>query len=174
MQILGQELMDDNRTKAVRGQIRSRIELEGLDPESAAKTVLADLVALGVPTANEIVPAALAQYQDEQNKIEYLQVATIPRRRHTNWYGGPTSNGIWAGLEKYLLEDKEWEADPTVNSIDDTSSKIVSLLDNPGTAKFATRSLVVGYVQSGKTANMTAVTAKASMQITNLLSFSLE
>jgi hypothetical protein len=158
---LERALVDEKRIGTVRDQIRSKIELQGLDPKTAAEVVLAELIALGVPDINEIVPVALKQYQQVQNKIEYLQVATIPRRRRTNWYGGPTSNGIWAGLERYLLEDKGWDANPTVNSIDDTSSKIVSLLDNPGTSKFATRSLVVGYVQSGKTANMTAVTAKA-------------
>jgi hypothetical protein len=138
------------------------VRLEGLDPQTAAAAVEQELVALGVLDAEEIVPEALARYQADLHKVTYLQVSTIPRRRqHEEWYDRPSHNGIWASLHDYLLNVKGWEADPTVNSIDETSTKIVSLLDNPGTAQFTTRSLVVGYVQSGKTANMTAVTAKA-------------
>ena len=154
--------MQDNRIDTVRNQISSKVRLDGLDPQTAATAVEQELSALGVLDAKEIVPRALAQYQADLHKVTYLQVSTIPRRRqHEEWYDRPSQNGIWAGLQNYLLNVKGWEADPTVNSIDETSTKIVSLLDNPGTARFATRSLVVGYVQSGKTANMTAVTAKA-------------
>jgi hypothetical protein len=39
---------------------------------------------------------------------------------------------------------------------------VVKLLDHPGSENFATRGLVVGRVQSGKTANMTSVMAKAA------------
>ncbi|MCE8471380.1 endonuclease, partial [Rhodovulum sulfidophilum] len=58
------------------------------------------------------------------------------------------------------LKTKGWEPD-TVRSLDDASSEVVSLLGNPNEETFACRGLVVGYVQSGKTANMTAVMAKA-------------
>lgn len=153
--------MDEKRIEKAKDQVRSKIEQDGLDPESAAAAVIEDLAILGVDHAKELVGAALKRYREQQNKIEYLKVSTIPRHRHNHWYGGPTENGLWAGLKKYLLDVKGWGAEPTVNTIDETSSKIVSLLDNPGTDRFATRSLVVGYVQSGKTANMTAVIAKA-------------
>ena len=153
--------VDEIRIEKAKELLRSKIEQDGLDPESAATVVIADLAVWDVGNAREIVAEALKRYREQQNKIEYLRISTIPRRRHKHWYGGPTENGIWAGLKKYLLDVKGWNADPTVKSIDDTSSKIVSLLDNPGTDRFATRSLVVGYVQSGKTANMTAVIAKA-------------
>lgn len=153
--------MDQSRVSTVKEQIRSRIVQDGLEPESAAKAVLREFDELGVPDIHEIVPVALEEYRAELHKIEYLQVATIPRRRRKDWYGGPTANGIWAGLKKYLLGSKGWAWEDTVKPIDETSSKIISLLDNPGTPNFSTRSLVVGYVQSGKTANMTAVAAKA-------------
>src|SRR5690606_294420 len=126
---------------------RSKVELQGLDPDTAASVVLQELSGLKVPHVEEIVPEALKEFKAEQHRIIYLKVSTIPRRRqHQDWYGGPTANGIWAGLQHHLLNVKGWEADPTVNSINDTSSKIVSLMDNPGTPQFATRALVVGYV----------------------------
>ena len=56
---------------------------------------------------------------------------------------------------------KQW-AESDVASIDDASNEVVSLLENPSqNDHFSGRGLVVGHVQSGKTANMTAVIAKA-------------
>src|SRR5690606_21501645 len=61
-----------------------------------------------------------------------------------------------------------WDEE-TVQSIDDSSTEVVSLLANPKNAQFRCRGLVVGYVQSGKTANMTAVIAKAVDEGYNLI-----
>ncbi|MBL3554420.1 hypothetical protein [Rhodovulum sulfidophilum] len=58
------------------------------------------------------------------------------------------------------LKAKGWKPD-SVRSLGDASSEVVSLLGNPNEETFACRGLVVGHVQSGKTANMTAVMAKA-------------
>ncbi|WP_217808202.1 Z1 domain-containing protein [Oceanibacterium hippocampi] len=87
-------------------------------------------------------------------------------RRHSivdlpeDWYKGPGSNSHhWTALHEYL-KTKGWNLD-TIGSLDRASTEVVSLLGNPGRDKFACRGLVVGYVQSGKTANMTAVMAKA-------------
>lgn len=59
------------------------------------------------------------------------------------------------------LIDKGW--DPSVvNDIDESTDKIVGLLADPRrTESFQAKGLVVGYVQSGKTANFTSVIAKA-------------
>src|SRR5690606_23664202 len=43
----------------------------------------------------------------------------------------------------------------------EASNEIVSLLEDPSKEQFSCRGMVVGHVQSGKTANMTAVIAKA-------------
>ncbi len=50
-----------------------------------------------------------------------------------------------------------------VNSLDDTSESIIELLEDPSVEgrKYDRRGIVVGYVQSGKTANYTAVINKA-------------
>src|SRR5690606_32211029 len=65
----------------------------------------------------------------------------------------------WPALRQFLI-GKGWDEDD-VRGIDDASNEVVSLLDNPRQAHFGCRGLVVGHVQSGKTANMTAVIAKA-------------
>ena len=152
--------MPDQRIERLRDQIRRRVE-DGNHPETAAGLVAAEFRDLGLADVDALVAAALEAYQAEISRQEFLPVASIPRRRRTAWYGGPTTNGIWAALKAYLITVKRWDEDTTVKSIDQTSTKIVSLLDPPRASTFATRGLVVGYVQSGKTANMTAVIAKA-------------
>lgn len=78
------------------------------------------------------------------------------------WYKGPKiGDRHWPAVKSYLIETKGWDPITTVASIDGSSSEVVSLLDDPGKETFLCRGLVVGYVQSGKTANMTAVIAKA-------------
>lgn len=96
-------------------------------------------------------------------KIEILHTHSVIRRR-TPWYFGPAPGGKhWPALRGYLLNEKKW-ALKDVNAIDEASNEIVSLLENPRDptkVQFSCRGLVVGHVQAGKTASMTAVIAKA-------------
>lgn len=97
-----------------------------------------------------------------ERPIEYLGGYSVRKTPRPEWYGGPKgSDRYWPKLRGYLTEIKKWPAD-TVAKIDETSSEIVGLLSNPAQTEFRGRGLVVGYVQSGKTANMTAVMAKAA------------
>lgn len=155
------EEVNEDQIKILKGRIQSIVQEKGFEPEKAAIFLKEEYGSLGLSGLDEVIGNALKEFKSEQHRIEFLQVATIPQRRRNVWYGGPSDTGIWSGLRKYLIEVKEWDEEPTVNSIDEASSKIVSLLNNPGESSFATRSLVIGYVQSGKTANMTAVAAKA-------------
>ena len=76
------------------------------------------------------------------------------------WYPGPSDDDIyWPPLKAYLLK-KGWHE--SIEDVDTSSSLVVSRLHPPGLAEIHTRGLVVGYVQSGKTANFTAVIAKAA------------
>ncbi|MGB4063331.1 MAG: Z1 domain-containing protein [Azonexus sp.] len=72
----------------------------------------------------------------------------------SEWY-------YWTTLRKYLLGTKNWPKD-TVSSLDDASDRVLRELRPPSTPEFDVRGLVLGYVQSGKTANFTAVIAKAA------------
>src|SRR4029077_6600826 len=67
----------------------------------------------------------------------------------------------WPALRDYLLTTKGWDA-ATIRSLDDSSDKIVRQLASPQEERFDIRGLVLGFVQSGKTANYTAVIAKAA------------
>lgn len=73
-------------------------------------------------------------------------------RRH--WRG-------WARLEGTLRADPKWKTDQ-VDSISNESMRVLRHLPDPrSNGRFQGRGLVVGYVQSGKTANYTAVAARA-------------
>ena len=92
--------------------------------------------------------------------IEILHRHSVVRKR-PQWYFGPKPTDLhWPAVRDFLLNAKGWP-DDDVNGIDHASNEVVSLLDDPTQDRFSCRGLVVGHVQSGKTANMTAVTAKA-------------
>lgn len=127
-----------------------------------AVRVLKDrLAGLGVRVADvqENLDAALAAVKSSYD-VEIVRRHSIIKARE-QWYTGPSEGDRhWPALKGYLENAKNWEHE-TVESIDDSSAEIVSLLANPAREQFRCRGLVVGYVQSGKTANMTAVIAKA-------------
>ena len=76
------------------------------------------------------------------------------------WYPGPSDDDVfWPPLKAYLAQ-KGWGT--AIESLDRSSTLVVSRLAPPGLADIQTRGLVVGYVQSGKTANFTAVVSKAA------------
>jgi hypothetical protein len=67
----------------------------------------------------------------------------------------------WPRYRQYLLDQKGWPEDSVV-SLDSASERVVERLADPTSATpYQSRGLVVGYVQSGKTANFTGVIAKA-------------
>ncbi|RCG23578.1 endonuclease [Streptomyces diacarni] len=67
----------------------------------------------------------------------------------------------WEKYKNYLAEQKRWEAD-SVASLESAAESVVERLADPTQElPYQSRGLVVGYVQSGKTANFTGVIAKA-------------
>ncbi|GAA1774304.1 Z1 domain-containing protein [Luedemannella helvata] len=77
---------------------------------------------------------------------------TPERRAEHNFY--------WAHYERYLL-NKGWDPD-AVAGVDAATEEVIRRLSDPTrTMAYQAKGLVVGYVQSGKTANFTGVAAKA-------------
>ena len=96
----------------------------------------------------------------KEHEITILRRSSIFAKR-PDWYHGPQpGDRHWPALKSYFLGPKHWDSE-TIESIDEGSNEIVSLLAGPAQDQFSCRGLVVGYVQSGKTANMTAVISKA-------------
>jgi len=116
-----------------------------------------------VGDSQDLLKEALRQFEQETKRIRTLREPVgLYGDRIPGWYTGPSAEDrFWPALRKYLLENKGWD-EVAIDSVDQASTKIVSNLEPPGRAKIDTRGLVVGYVQSGKTANYTAVIAKTA------------
>jgi len=111
-------------------------------------------------TMESNIDAACEKVRSSIEDVEILRPCSLIKPKD-DWYPGPSATDLhWPALDAYLRNEKKWNG-TAIDSIDATSSEIVSLLDNPAKRNFRCRGLVVGYVQSGKTANMTAVIAKA-------------
>jgi hypothetical protein len=80
------------------------------------------------------------------------------------WYGEARKRRTevyWRDYETYLRDTKKWSAD-AITALDETTTDVIERLSDPTRSEIKqTKGLVVGYVQSGKTANFTGVAAKA-------------
>jgi hypothetical protein len=84
---------------------------------------------------------------------------------HIEWYTQSrklrTGSHYWSHYKSYLHDQAGWDETSTT-VLDESTDKVLRCLSDPERQEaLAVRGLVVGYVQSGKTANFTAVIAKA-------------
>lgn len=110
-------------------------------------------------------PAALRVRNAYEQKVGLIKKLpgspTLHERRFDDWYSGPSEDDqFWPALKKFLLEGKKWPAS-TVDSVDRESTNVMKRLQ-PVFGRVDVKGLVVGYVQSGKTANYSALIAKAA------------
>ncbi|WP_062467272.1 Z1 domain-containing protein [Demequina maris] len=108
------------------------------------------------------VAAVVARHEREMLKIRELEIPrTVVRDNRDTWYTGPQpQDKAWPAITR-ILESDGWGVE-SLDSLDSSSTRIVSLLNHPKEREYASRGLVVGYVQSGKTTNFTSVIAKAA------------
>ena len=89
--------------------------------------------------------------------------AVVISDEFTPWYTPQSQQGrswYWPAY-RHLLVEKGWP-ETAVADLDSASDRVVERLANPtDEAAYQSKGLVVGYVQSGKTANFTGVIAKA-------------
>src|SRR6266566_4259930 len=109
------------------------------------------------------VKVALVKFEEMTGRIRTLkEPTTLQQRRLLDWYSGPNQKDrYWPPLYRSLLQRDGWDLE-AINSLDAASTRIVSLLQPPGLGQINTKGLVIGYVQSGKTANYSAVISKAA------------
>lgn len=86
---------------------------------------------------------------------------------HIAWYREKVAASqinfrFWKRYKKYLLNIKGWSVQ-TVTQLDEVTDDVIERIEDPTTRNraFDRRGLVVGYVQSGKTANFMGVINKA-------------
>lgn len=89
----------------------------------------------------------------------------IKAERWEQWYGTDRKVGrtfYWDGLCRHLRDSARWP-ETSILSLDESTDAVVARLADPLAAEqYQAKGLVVGYVQSGKTANITGVVAKAA------------
>jgi hypothetical protein len=141
--------------------------------ENYLRVLRVHIDALGQTLEEALVAVPVAQREAVRARFEEEVAQPIRRANILSGAGGPKSwfkdwdpsmGYYWRRLRSYLL-DKVGRSSVEVESLDDSTDTILSHLEDPrstGTAEFQTRGLVLGYVQSGKTANFSALTAKAA------------
>lgn len=116
--------------------------------------------------ANLGLDAAWAQAITETIPVfKSFDQAILISDEHQDWYStsrvAKTGSFFWSHYKKYLRERNGWDED-SLETLDDATDKVLKCLSDPERQEaYSTRGLVVGYVQSGKTANFTAVATKA-------------
>lgn len=91
--------------------------------------------------------------------VEHVPGPTIIADAHEAW--SPRSGYYWNAYRNHLEMVSRWSAE-SLAVLDEVTTAVVSKLSNPEREKsYKAKGLVVGYVQSGKTANFTGVIAKA-------------
>lgn len=93
-----------------------------------------------------------------------LDEPLIISEEHEEWYDPKPGvrDYYWATYCRYLQQQRGWEASSLL-SLDNHTHAAVACLANPAArSAYATRGLVMGYVQSGKTANFMGVAARAA------------
>jgi len=127
--------------------------------------VISELRESNIP--DNIIKESISQYLDEFNQTNKEDTLVDKNREFQDWYGGPSQveSSHWQKLVSILKSKKGW-SDEMVANLDSGSNAVVSKLAHPqvdleDSENHSMRGLVLGYVQSGKTANYSAVISKA-------------
>lgn len=103
-----------------------------------------------------------AQGSQQIQRVRGVSAEGGPKTWFADW--DPAEGFYWPRQRQYLLDQVARSPD-AVTATDDDSDRVLSYLEDPrvgGPEAFDVRGLVIGYVQSGKTENFSAVIAKAA------------
>ena len=132
-----------------------------------ARALIANGIPLDEAVNNPAVPATVRGFvrgvleQDQTRTLRPVSMITADPNRgrwldsidRGTWF-------YWPALRDYLIS-RSWNPD-SIASLDDETDRILRQLANPLDEEFDIRGLVLGYVQSGKTANFTSLISKAA------------
>lgn len=133
--------------------------------DSVGRTATDAVAMLGLPEA--IAQLVLRRWTEEISQpVRFARVISSIKGGKREWFKqyDPAQGYYWRRLRAYLI-DKLGRSDGDVRSLDDATDKVLAHLEDPrptGPAQFRVQGLVVGYVQSGKTANFSALISKAA------------
>lgn len=135
------------------GIVRLLID-KGLDREEAINNL-----AIPVALRSEIKQIL----EKEENIILEPAKVLVAKDRDDDWLHKVDRSTwyYWTTLRNYLLGNRALSF-PAVRSLDEATDRILGYFDPPHKEQINIRGLVIGYVQSGKTANFAALIAKAA------------
>lgn len=144
-------------------QLELMLQRDALGIDSAGQQIKSSFPGLTAEQSTLIDEAVEGLRRREAGLIKLFPVPIITSRTQSRWYLGPRANASpnWYAYKDHLLR-KGW-GEVAVSSIDQASTRITNELLCPNTdieGRF--QGLVLGYVQSGKTASMAATIAKAA------------
>ncbi len=145
-----------------------------IDNAARAAVVMMDALGVDIETAVRSIPnvsdevrAQVRERLERERVIEMRDPGFVEDRTrdHVAWLAAVDRSAWyhWPRLRQYLIDQKGWSVTPTVRSLDEATDRVLDAMESPVLRdRFAVRGLVVGYVQSGKTANYSALIAKAA------------
>ncbi|GGF78142.1 hypothetical protein GCM10011402_33490 [Paracoccus acridae] len=101
---------------------------------------------------------------DDRLPFQPLARPTVIATDHEQWYSPEiqaSRDYYWKRYSEQLLQ-QGWAEDSILQLDESTSSVVERLADPTAESAYQSKGLVIGYVQSGKTANFTGVIAKAA------------
>ncbi len=100
-----------------------------------------------------------------ENLIKLDLGEALISKQHVKWFYERKKDlnmNYWNRYKEYLLQDKKFSI-PIVKTMDEVSDELTDLLGDPNVEeKYQRRGLIIGDVQSGKTANYTGLICKAA------------
>lgn len=143
-----QTLLGAQKDAVTRESIRERVEMVlRLNPSWATADV------------ESLVRELETRFNVHVGLATFLQDA----KDHVSWLPGRSSEISWAYWKRYREYMKGKLAPESLNRLDDSTDEILGLLEDPQReGPWDRRGLVVGHVQSGKTASYTGLICKAA------------
>lgn len=144
----------------IRRLLLGEMRRHGLSPEQAASQL-----ARGLAIDPRSLDPILVRLREEAKRNRILDTPpgvfdAEDEARGLAWYQGPEDGDVFWPRLRGKLESGAMR--DVVDEIDQASTKVVAHLAAPYVHNLKKRGLVVGYVQSGKTANYTSVMAKSA------------
>lgn len=120
-------------------------------------------------STGKMCPVNDQEFEDVKNRLQNNilhtigEAVTLRNGVHKHWYAANSNDGyFWNRYKEYLLQRKNWNNE-VVNRLNRTTDEIMDDLGNPQQRDaFQRRGLLLGDVQSGKTATYTAICNKAT------------
>lgn len=147
-------------------QLLSSIERMVEDAVKAGRDVHQIKADYGKWFSEELLDTAISNFRSRTDAIyDLIDPYVIAHQKLLSqkfrWYPGPNELSVrWEFARQKLLSEGRSAAE--IAEVLHSSSQVLGLLNMPGADKFASRGLVLGYVQSGKTTNFIATIAQAA------------